>query len=160
MFSFLLISLILSGYHWKCSFLLYLMEMFSIIYRWRCLSLCFFFIEIFFNYKFNFFNRYGAFQAISSWETLIVCVSQENCVFHIKLFNLLVIEVFIIFPYWSLHICRICIDVVYFTPDVTNLVLAFCFLISLARGFIDFSLFSCLSFIDFYSDITSFYWLL
>lgn len=87
---FLLMSLILSACHWKCSFLLYLMEMFSIIYGRRCLSFFFFSLLRFFYCKFNFFNRYRAFQTIFSWETLVVCASQGNCAFHIKLFNLLV----------------------------------------------------------------------
>lgn len=47
----------------------------------RMSEFVFFLYWDFLNCKFNFFNRYRAFQAISSWETLVVCVSQGNCVF-------------------------------------------------------------------------------
>ena len=43
------------------------------------------------------------------------------------------LNVFIVFPYYPLNICRICSDVPFFIPDVGSLYLLFFFLVSVPR---------------------------
>lgn len=64
---------------------------------------------------------------ILEW-TVVVCVFQETSSFHVNC-HILDIKLFIVLPFFSFHICRICGDVVPLIPDIGCL-----FQISLSRG--------------------------
>lgn len=84
-----------------------------------------------FNYNFNFLKNTGLFKlCISSWVSVVGCVFQGICPFHLYCWFYWC-KMFIIFPYGPFSICRICSDVIFLISNIGIFCLS---LISLARS--------------------------
>lgn len=109
-----------------------------------------FLIEMAFNWKFTYLINIGLF--LLEWA-LVICIFEGNCLAHVNCWI-----------YWHrvvynflLTFFNICIESISGISDIIHFVLVIFFLISLARGIIDFLYyFPVFSFIDFHSDVISF----